>query len=144
MEQRTGGSLQPTASKKLRPSVQHVTQRTELYQQPPEFGSETLPKQASDETAAPANIYGSLVSRGLVCAFMLSRFRHVQLCATLWTVACQAPLSVAFSKQEYWSGLPCPPPGDLPDSRTEPVSLCLLHWQAGSLPLGPPGKPTKA
>ena len=42
---------------------------------------------------------------------------------------------------KYWSGLPCPPPGDLPNPRTEPVSLHLLHWLAGSLPLVPPGKP---
>ena len=40
---------------------------------------------------------------------LLSRFSGVQLCATLWTVACQAPLSKEFSRQEYWSGLPCPP-----------------------------------
>ena len=40
---------------------------------------------------------------------------------TLWTVACQAPLSMEFSRQEYWSGLPCPPPGDLPDPGIEPV-----------------------
>ena len=53
---------------------------------------------------------------------MLSRLSHVQLFATLWTVACQAPLSKGFSRQEYWSGLPCPPPGDLPDPGTEPKS----------------------
>ena len=54
----------------------------------------------------------------------------------LWTEACQAPLSMAFSKQEYWSRLPCPPPGDLPDPEIEPVfltSTCikrqvLYHW----------------
>ena len=40
-----------------------------------------------------------------------------------------------------WNGLPCPPPEDLPNPGIEPVSLCLLHWQAGSLPLAPPGKP---
>ena len=45
---------------------------------------------------------------------MLSHFSRVQLCETLWTVVCQAPLSMAFSRQEYWIGLPCPPPGDLP------------------------------
>ena len=39
-----------------------------------------------------------------------------------WTVACQAPLFMGFSRQEYWSGLPCPPPGDLPDPGTEPLS----------------------
>ena len=43
--------------------------------------------------------------------------------ATLWTVACQAPLSMGFSRQEYWSRLPCPPPGDLPDPGIEPMSL---------------------
>ena len=42
---------------------------------------------------------------------------------TLWTVACQAPLSMRFFRQEYWSGLPCPPPGDLPDPGIEPASL---------------------
>ena len=43
--------------------------------------------------------------------------------ATPWTVACHAPLSMGFSRQEYWSVLPCPPPEDLPDLETEPVSL---------------------
>ena len=46
---------------------------------------------------------------------MVSRFGHVQLFATLWTVAHQASLSMGFSRQEYWSGLPCAPPGDPPD-----------------------------
>ena len=50
-----------------------------------------------------------------LCVRILSCFSHVQLFATLWTVACQAALSMGFSRQEYWSGLPCPPPGDLPD-----------------------------
>ena len=53
-------------------------------------------------------------------AKLLSR---VQLCATPWTVAHQAPLSMGFSRQEYWSGLPCPPLGGLPDPGIEPVSL---------------------
>ena len=42
--------------------------------------------------------------------------------ATLWTVAHLAPLSMGFSRQEYWSGLPCPPPGDLSNPRIEPMS----------------------
>ena len=58
---------------------------------------------------------------------------------TLWTVARQAPLSMGFSRQEYWSGLPCPPPGDLPDPGIEPRSPSL---QADSLPTEPPGSPT--
>ena len=48
---------------------------------------------------------------------------HVRLLATLWTVACRAPLSMGFSRQEYWSGLPLPTPGDLPDPGIEPASL---------------------
>ena len=54
---------------------------------------------------------------------MLSHFSHVRLFVTLWTVACQPPLSVGLSGQEYWSGLPCPPPGDLPDPGIKPMSL---------------------
>ena len=66
-------------------------------------------------------------------------FSHVQLCAALWTAACQALLSMEFSRQDYWSGLLCPPPGDFSDPGIEPESLMLnLHWQAGSLPLVPP------
>ena len=72
---------------------------------------------------------------------VLSSFSLVWLFATLWTVAHQAPLSMAFSRQECWSGLPCPPPGDLPDQGLKPGLLNLLHWQAGSLPLVLPGKP---
>ena len=54
---------------------------------------------------------------------MLSCFSCVQLFATLWTVACQAPLSTGFSRQECWSGLPCPPPRDFPVPGFEPMSL---------------------
>ena len=54
---------------------------------------------------------------------MLSRFSHVLLFATPWTVAHQAPLSMGFSRQEYWSGLPYLPPGDLPDTGIEPAPL---------------------
>ena len=52
---------------------------------------------------------------------------HVWLFATLWTVARQAPSSMGFSRQEYWTGWPCPPPGDLPDPGIKPASLCLPH-----------------
>ena len=54
---------------------------------------------------------------------MLSCFSHVWLLATLWTVAHQAPLWVGFSRQEYWSGLLCPPSGDLPNTGIKPMSL---------------------
>ena len=70
------------------------------------------------------------------CA-VLSRFSCVWLCVTPWTIAHQAPLSKGFSRQEYWSGLPFPTPGNLPDWGIEHSS----PTQAGSLPLAPPGKP---
>ena len=54
---------------------------------------------------------------------MLSLFSRVQLCVTLWTIAHQASLSMGFSKQDYWQGLPCPPAGELPDSGFAPMSL---------------------
>ena len=67
-----------------------------------------------------------------------------QLCPTLsnpWNVAHQAPLSMGFSRQEYWSGLPRPPPSNRRDSGSEPLSPAL---QADSLPSEPPGKPSEA
>ena len=73
--------------------------------------------------------------------FMLSRFSRIWLCTIPRTAARQAPLSMGFSRQEYWSGLPCPPPGDLPYPGIKPMSVTSnLHWQAGSLPVAPPGK----
>ena len=54
---------------------------------------------------------------------VLSRSSPVRHFATLWTVAHQAPLSMGFSRQEYWNGLPCPPPVDLPNPGIEPESL---------------------
>ena len=59
----------------------------------------------------------------LRCARVLCCFSRVWLFATLWTVARQAPLSMGFSRQEYWSGLPCPPPRDLPNPGIKPASL---------------------
>ena len=56
-------------------------------------------------------------------AYMLSHFSCVRLFPTLWTVARQAPLSMGFSRQECWSGLPCPPPGNLPNPGIKPASL---------------------
>ena len=76
----------------------------------------------------------------LVCVCILS---HVRFFMIPWTVVSQAPLSTEFSRQEYWSGLPI---GGGSSSRiflTQGSNLCLLHlvhWQAGSLPLAPPGK----
>ena len=63
-------------------------------------------------------------------ACMLSHFSHVQLCVTQWTAASQVPLSMGFSRQEYWRGLPCPLAGVFLTQR--PYLLCLLHGKTGS------------
>ena len=55
--------------------------------------------------------------------YVLSHFSHVQLFATLWIVTWQTPLSMGFSRQEYWDGLPFPTPGNLPEPQIEPMSL---------------------
>ena len=72
---------------------------------------------------------------------MCMHYKLLQFClfVTLWTIDSQALLSVGFSRQEYWGGLPCPLPGDLPDPGFKPTSI--LYWHAGFLPLAPPGKP---
>ena len=78
------------------------------------------------------NQHGCVSAQSLSC---------VQLFATPLTVAHQAPLSMGFSRQEYWSGLPCLPPGDLPKLEIELVSLMSPALEGRFLPLLPPGKP---
>ena len=68
-------------------------------------------------------------------------FSHVRLFVTLWTRAHQASLSMGFFKQEYWSGLPCPPPGDFPSPGIESASPVVPALQANSLPLSHQGSP---
>ena len=69
-------------------------------------------------------------------ACVLNPFSRICLFGTPWTVAHQARPSMGFSRQEHWSGLLWPPPGDLPDPGVEPMSLTSPYWQVGSLPLG--------
>ena len=71
---------------------------------------------------------------------MCMHYKLLQFClfVTLWTLSCHASLSMGFSRQEYWGGLPCPPPGDLPYPGIKLTSL--LYWHAGFLPLASPGK----
>ena len=76
----------------------------------------------------------------LLLLLLLSHFSRVLPFATPWTIAYQAPQSMGFSRQEYWSGLPFPSPGDLPDPGIEPRSPTL---QADALTSEPPGKPNK-
>ena len=72
-----------------------------------------------------------------ICVCTLSR---VQLFATPWTVACQAPLSMEFSRQECWRRLPFPTPGDLHNAGTEPTSLVSPALAGGIFTTAPPGK----
>ena len=71
---------------------------------------------------------------------MCMHYKLLQFCLflTWWTIACHALLSMGFSRQEYWDGFPCPPPGDLPNPGIKFTSF--LYWHAGFLPLAPPGK----
>ena len=72
---------------------------------------------------------------------VLSHFSHVRLFAILWTVAHQAPLFVGCSRQEYWGGLPCPPPGDLPDPGIKPAYPAIRALQVDSSLLSHQGSP---
>ena len=87
----------------------------------------------SDSTYIFNNILIHIVFRVKV-----KSLNHVRLFATPWTVAYQAPLSMGFSRQEYWSGEPFPLPGDLPNPGIQPRSPAL---QADALPPEPSGKP---
>ena len=73
--------------------------------------------------------------------WVLSHFSCVQIFATPWTVALQTPLSMAFSRKEYWSGLPCPPAGNLPDPEIEPKSPASPALAGGFFTTGPSGNP---
>ena len=84
---------------------------------------------------------GHLLGGLVFLSCVLSRFNRIQLFGTLCTEARQVPLSMGFSKQEYWSEWPCPPPDDLPDPWTEPTSPASSVLQADSLPLSYWGSP---
>ena len=75
------------------------------------------------DITCPRSCTVSLAGRFSLLSLCTSALSRVWLFVTPWTVAHQAPLSMGSSRQEYWSGLPCPPPGDLPDPGIEPPSL---------------------
>ena len=81
----------------------------------------------------------STVFQATLCNTEVKSLNHVRLCDPMDYIAYQAPPSMEFSRQEYWSGLPFPSPGDLPDPGIEPGSPAL---QIDALPSEPPGKPT--
>ena len=88
---------------------------------------------------APTLVGRFLITEPLL--LLLSRFSRVRLLVTPWTAAYEAPPPMEFSRQEFWSGLPFPSPGDLPDPGTEPGSPAL---QADALLLEPPAFPYKS
>ena len=97
---------------------------------------DTEPRESTDlyQTASKAHLW----PKSYIVVVVVLSLSCVRLFATLWTIGHQAPLSMGFSRQEYWSRLPFPSPGDLPNSGTEPMSPAL---QAGSLPLSHLGSP---
>ena len=102
----------------------------------PALQADSLPSEPPGKPHVSNTIFYNVISNISVKCQSLSRAR---LFATPWTAALQAPLSMRFSRQGYWSGLPFPSPGDLPNPGIEPGSPNLL--QADSLPSEPPGKP---
>ena len=85
---------------------------------------------------------GGLWRRGYACTHVLSCFCCIRLCATLWTIACRAPLSMGFSKEKTTRvGCCALLQGIFLTQGSNLHLLCLLHWQVGSLPLEPSGKP---
>ena len=107
----------------------------------------TTPAQQKKQTALFKEAGESSDKRpphGAVPTVLCELCAQLLLCPTLstpGTIARQAPLSMGFPRQEYWSALLFLPSGDLPDPGWNPCLLCLLHWQVGSLPLCHPGSP---
>ena len=92
------------------------------------------PSHVQKQMSPNGSVYANNIPNVLLlrCVCRLSCFSHVWLFATPWTVAHQGFLSMGFYRQEYWSGLPFPSPGDLPTQGSNPSLLHLLHWQTGS------------
>ena len=103
-----------------------LSSRRDIYT----FLSDIPGEQAAGPNAGLTHLSASLKRNGQH-ACVLSCLSHVWLFVTPWTVTHQSPLTMGFSRQEYWSGLPCPPPRDLPDPGIKPESLtspALAGW----------------
>ena len=98
--------------------VQSIDRETENRIFPSHKKNNEIPLFATTQTDT-----GSIMLGEVSHVYEISCFSHVRLCATPQTVAHQAPLSMGLSRQEYWSGLPCPPLGDLPDPGIKPMCL---------------------
>ena len=103
------------------------------------MGREDLNRHLSKEDIQMDKMHMKRCSASLIIEseVKVKSLSPVRIFVTPWTVAYQAPLSMGFSRQECWSGLPFPSPGDLPDPGVEPGSPAL---QADTLPSEPPGK----
>ena len=86
-------------------------------------GKKKKKKKEKSSKSTHGKLYVLEIYNTIVCVYVLCCFSRLRLFATLWIIAHQAPLSMWFSRQEYWSGLPCPPPGDLPNPGIEPTPL---------------------
>ena len=107
----------PWGRKRLRHDL--VTKQQQSRQQTdPSYSTDTFIKNQTTSWYKTKNI-----GRRNICVHVLSHFSPVQIFATQWTIANQAPLSLGFSRQEYWSKLSCPPPEDLSDPEIEPAFL---------------------
>ena len=133
-------SLQPHGTVAHQPPLSMGFSRQEYWSGLPFTSSGDLPNPGIEPVSPawqmdslPMNHWGINVMNTELCLV-------AQSYPTLFNpMGCNLPMG--FSRQEYWSRLPCPPPGDLPDPGIKPRSLSLQQWQANSLPLAPPGKP---
>ena len=115
------GTIRPSRRINRSNSKESVQNRKEGFQK--QLSWKEIEPQSGDPKR---NILKEVFQLGVIDSlpvYVLSHFSCVRLFETLWTVACQAPLSMRFPRQEYWRGLPYPSPGDLPDSGIEPTSL---------------------
>ena len=96
---------------------------------------------SSDKKTSPIRLGPPCVCVSVCERVSVKSLSHIRLSTTLWTVARQAPLSMGFSRQEYWGGLPFPSPGDRPDAGTEPTSLMPPVLAGGFFTTAPARKP---
>ena len=103
----------------------------------------TVPRGLYSCVRVCVHVYAVMSDSASVCVCVYTHTHSLMSdSSTPWTVACQVPLSMEFSRQEYWSGLLFPAPGIFPIQGLNPRLLCLLHWEVGLIPLAPPEKPS--
>ena len=126
----------PITNTEIKTVIKHLT--TNKSQGPDGFIGEFYQKFREELTPNLCKLFQKIVKVKVKSKVKVKLDSCVQLFVTPWTIAHQAPPSIGFSRQEYWSGLPFPSPGDLPDPGIEPKSSTL---QADALTSEPPGKP---